>query len=176
MGALQDPQGGSHLFPSGWKATLLMGPKCPLTLPNSSSKAKWKNLGGGRLKLSQTQGGQHHRILKNKRKKLQGFSSTANFPKEREEQSLGCQGRIFPARGKRTNLASNLPILVEVVVTSMASCPPPSTTCRAEKPEESQTHSPSVPPSGIWGTLASLRLGKIAKTEPSIELETSLEQ
>ena len=35
-----------YLLPSGWKATLLIGPKWPLTLPNSSSKAKWKNLEG----------------------------------------------------------------------------------------------------------------------------------
>lgn len=42
--------------------------------------------------------------------------------------------RTQPCQRKRTNLASNLPILVEVVVTSMASCPPPSTTCKGEKP------------------------------------------
>lgn len=45
------------------------------------------------------------------------------------------QVRTRPCQRKRTNLASNLPILVEVVVTSMASCPPPSTTCKGEKPQ-----------------------------------------
>ena len=58
----------TYPLPSGWNATLLIGPKWPFTRPNSSSKTKWK---------------------------------------------------------KR---ASNLPILVDVVVTSIASCPPPITT------------------------------------------------
>lgn len=43
---------GTDLFPSGWKATLLMGPKWPLTRPNSSSKPKWKNLKAGRTRES----------------------------------------------------------------------------------------------------------------------------
>lgn len=33
-----------YLLPSGWNDTQLMGPKCPFTLPNSSSYAAWKNL------------------------------------------------------------------------------------------------------------------------------------
>ena len=30
-----------YLLPSGWNAVLLMGPKWPLTLPNSSSNTRW---------------------------------------------------------------------------------------------------------------------------------------
>lgn len=44
LGRAQLPSLGPYLLPSGWKATLFIGPKWPLTLPNSSSKAKWKNL------------------------------------------------------------------------------------------------------------------------------------
>lgn len=57
-----------YLLPSGWNERLLIGPKWPFMLPNSSSKTMWKNR------------------------------------------------------------ASNLPIFVEVMVTFIASCPPPTTT------------------------------------------------
>lgn len=63
----------TYLLPSGWNATLLIGPKCPFTLPISSSNTRWKNR------------------------------------------------------------ASNFPTRVVVVVTSIASCPPPRMTWNTPK-------------------------------------------
>lgn len=68
--------------------------------------------------------------------KLCNFNNSPNTAKNKmfwEQQSTPCADSALPE--KSTNLASNLPILVEVVVTSMASCPPPSTTCKEEKPQ-----------------------------------------
>lgn len=63
-----------------------------------------------------------------------------NSPNTAENEMLWAQQSTPSADSalpeKSTNLASNLPILVEVVVTSMASCPPPSTTCKEEKPPQ----------------------------------------
>ena len=70
----------TYLLPSGWNATLLIGPKWPLTRPISSSNTEWKNL------------------------------------------------------------ASNFPTRVEVVVTSMASCPPPRTTWDCTKDTAMVSH------------------------------------
>lgn len=68
--------------------------------------------------------------------KLCNFNNSPNTAKSKmlwEQQNTSSADSALPE--KSTNLASNLPILVEVVVTSMASCPPPSTTCKGEKPQ-----------------------------------------
>lgn len=63
--------------------------------------------------------------------------NSSNSPNAANSKTLWEQERTPSADSslpeKSTNLASNLPILVEVVVTSMASCPPPSTTCIGRK-------------------------------------------
>lgn len=102
----------SYLLPSGWKATQLIGPKCPLTLPNSSSQAAWKNLRiDTKHRLSQ------HRVNES----ISEFQLT-EYGEKLFFFAFNQMQPHFP------HLASNFPILVEVVVTSMASCPPPITT------------------------------------------------
>lgn len=62
-----------------------------------------------------------------------------------QEMELALTVGTFPfLTSNPPHLASNLPILVEVVVTSMASCPPPITTCITNTTHEAFKHSKEI--------------------------------
>lgn len=91
----------TKLFPSGWNATVLIGPKWPRTSPNSSMKIC-----------------------------SQGSSAIRVETKMQIQCSLAWKkAASFPRPTLWKNRASKPPAFAAVVVTEAASCPPPSNTC-----------------------------------------------